>query len=153
MVKKYVLKLTAEERRELEEIVKGRGKGRAAARWKVRRAQVLLKCDQGELGPAWPDHRIAAAFEVTERSVQNWRKKAVLEGPLAALERKERIRPATPAKLDGEGEARLVQLACSAPPEGRSRWTLRLLAEHLVELEVVDTISYETVRRALKKTR
>lgn len=152
MANKYVLKLTPEERSELEGVARGSRGRRSIAGWKVQRAQVLLKCDQGEQGPGWPDHRIAAAFDATERSIQNWRKKAVLEGPLAALERKRRRTPPTAPKLDGEGEAKLVQLACSVPPEGRSRWTLRLLAEHLVELEVVDSICHETVRQTLKKT-
>lgn len=152
MANKYVLKLTPEERSELERVAKGTCGRRSIAGWKVQRAQVLLKCDQGEQGPGWPDRRIAAAFGATERSIQNWRKKAVLEGPLAALERKRRLTPPTAPKLDGEGEAKLVQLACSAPPEGRSRWTLRLLAEHLVELDVVDSICHETVRQTLKKT-
>jgi len=152
MAHKYVLKLTAEERAELEGIAKGTRGRQAIAAWKVQRARALLKCDQGEHGPGSPDHRVAAAVEATERSIQNWRKQAVLEGPLSVLQRKERSRPPTPRKLDGEGEAKLVQLACSAPPEGHSRWTLRLLAARLVELEVVDSISYETVRRTLKKT-
>jgi len=152
MAHKYVLKLTAEERCELEEIAKGTRGRRPIAAWKVQRAKALLKCDQGEQGPGWPDHRVAAALDVTERSIQNWRKQAVLEGPFSLLQRKPRSRPPTPRKLDGEGEARLVQLACSTPPEGHSRWTLRLLAARLVELELVESISHETVRRTLKKT-
>ena len=144
----YVVKLTAEERAELEGVVR---KGKAAG-WKVQRAHVLLKCDQGRGGPGWIDQRIADAFGCTSRSVENWRKQAVEEGPLSLLERKARETPPTPRKLDGEQEAQLVKLACSQPPEGRTRWTMQLLAERLVQLEVVDEISHETVRRTLKKT-
>ena len=146
MPKKYVLKLTAEERGELEQLVK---QGKAAA-WKVQRAQVLLQCDQGQAGPAWADEQVAQAYGCTTRSLESWRKHAVEQGPLSLLERKPRTTPVR--KLDGEKEARLVTLACSQSPQGRARWTLRLLAERLVELEIVDTISYETVRRAMKKT-
>src|SRR5262245_59511073 len=147
MVKKYVVKLTASERVELEQVVR---KGKAAG-WKVQRAQALLKCDQGADGPGWTDERIAEAFGCTPRSLESWRKQAVAAGPLSLLERKPRLRPAVTAKLDGERQARLTALACSQPPAGSARWTLRLLAERLVELEVVDTIAHETVRRALKK--
>ena len=147
MQKKYVLKLTEEERRELWQVVK---KGKAAA-WKVRRAQALLKCDQGRDGPGWTDERIAEAFGATSRSLESWRKQAVEWGPLSLLERKARERPPRTPKLDGEKEARLTALACSKPPQGRGRWTLRLLGERLVELKVVDSICHETVRRVLKK--
>ncbi|MBI4082900.1 MAG: helix-turn-helix domain-containing protein [Candidatus Lambdaproteobacteria bacterium] len=144
----YVVKLSAEERAELDGVVR---KGKAAG-WKIQRAQVLLKCDQGSGGAGWIDQRIADAFGCTSRSVENWRKQAVEEGPLSLLERKARETPPTPRKLDGEQEAQLVKLACSQPPEGRTRWTMQLLAERLVQLEVVDEISHETVRRTLKKT-
>jgi hypothetical protein len=146
VAKKYVLKLTEDERGELERVVK---RGKAAA-WKVQRAQALLKCDQGPAGPAWTDEQIAEAFDCTARSLESWRKQAVERGPLSLLERKPRA--LATHKLDGDQEARLVKLACSQPPQGRARWTLRLLAERLVELEIVDAISHETVRRALKKT-
>jgi transposase len=144
----YVVKLTAEERAELDGMVK---KGKTAG-WKIQRAQALLKCDQGPDGPGWIDQRIADAFGCTRRSVENWRKQAVERGPLSLLERKVRATPPTPPKLDAEKQAQLVKLACSQPPEGRARWTMQLLAERLVQLEVVDEISHETVRRALKKT-
>lgn len=144
----YVVKLTAEERAELEVVVK---KGKAAA-WKRQRAQALLKCDQADGGPAWVDQDIADAFGCSRQSVENWRKQAVEEGPLSLLERKPRPPPTEP-KLDGEGEARLVALACSKPPEGRARWTLQLLADALVEMQVVDSICDETVRQVLKKKR
>lgn len=147
MAKLYVLKLTQDERGELERLIK---RGKTAA-WKVQRAQALLKCDQGPEGPGWTDTKIADAFGCTTRSLESWRKQAVERGPLSLLERKPRI--PGPLKLDGEKEARLVKLACSQAPPGRARWTLRLLAERLVELEIVDSISYETVRRTMKKTR
>ncbi len=147
MAKKYVLKLTAQERAELQGLVR---KGRVAG-WKVRRAQALLQCDQGQDGPAWTDERIAEAFGITTRSLESWRKQAVERGPLSLLERKPRIAPAVTPKLDGEKQARLTALACSKAPEGHARWSLRLLAERLVELEVVASIAHETVRRALKK--
>lgn len=146
MAKKYILKLTAEERAEFEGLVR---KGNVAG-WKLQRAQALLKCDQGPDGPAWTDERIAEAFGTTVRSLESWRKQAVERGPLSLLERKPRAR-ATPPKLDGEREARLTALACSQPPKGLARWSLRLLAERLVELEVVEAVSHETVRRSLKK--
>lgn len=145
--KYYVVKLTVEERAELQQVVKRR----KVAGWKVQRAQALLKCDQGVAGPGWTDGRTAEAFDCTTRSLESWRKQAVERGPLTLLERKARITPAITPKLDGEKEAKLTALACSKSPKGHARWTLRLLAERLVELEVVDSICYETVRRALKK--
>ncbi len=149
MAKKYVLKLTDEERAELDRLVR---KGKVAG-WKVQRAQALLKCDQASGGPAWTDARIAEAFGVTVRSLESWRKQAVERGPLSLLERKPRPRPAVAPKFDGQKEARLTALACSQPPKGLARWSLRLLAERLVELEVVEAVSHETVRRCLKKAR
>jgi hypothetical protein len=143
--KKYVLKLTSEEREALEQVVK---KGKSAA-WKLQRAQALLQCDQGEAGAGWPDEQVAQAYGCTTRSLESWRKQAVERGPLSLLERKRRTGI---GKLDGEKEARLVKLACSPAPKGRARWTLRLLASRLVELEIVESISYETVRRVMKKT-
>jgi hypothetical protein len=145
MVKKYVVKLTFEERADLENVVR---KGKAAA-WKIQRAQGLLKCDQGSRGPAWPDQEIAEAFNCTVRSLENWRKQAVERGPLSLLERKPLPKRIT--KFDGEKEARLTKLACSKAPAGQARWSLRLLAARVVELEVVDSVSHETIRRALKK--
>jgi hypothetical protein len=145
--KKYVLKLAADERSALQAVVDQP----RAPRWKMVRARALLKCDQGPDGPGWSDSRIAEALECTANSLENWRKQAVLQGPLSLLE-KQPYRRKTPPKLDGEGEARLTALACSPAPRGHTRWTLRLLAEHLVSLEVVDSISHETVRQVLKKT-
>jgi len=145
---KHRVKLTADERRELQQLVRA---GRAAG-WKLRRAQALLKCDEGAGGPAWADERIAQAFDVTTRSLENWRRQAVERGPLSLLERQAQDRSMF-RKLDGAGEARLVKLACSKPPDGRSHWSLRLLADELVALEVVDSIGHECVRQTLKKTR
>ncbi len=146
MAKKYVLQLTAGERTELEQLVK---KGKAAG-WKRQRAQALLQCDQGPDGPGWTDEVVAAAYGCTTRTLESWRKQAVEAGPLSLLQRQPRRAP-VPPKLDGEQQARLTALACSQAPPGYARWTLRLLAERLVELEVVDAVSHETVRRALKK--
>ena len=147
MAKKYVLKLTAEERAELEQLVK---KGKAAG-WKRQRAQALLQCDQGPDGPGWTDAVVATAYGCSTRSLESWRQQAVECGPLSLLGRKPRLAPAVTPVLDGEQQARLTALACSQPPAGYARWTLRLLAERLVELEVVPSIAHETVRRALKK--
>ena len=145
---KHRVKLTADERHELGQWVRcGRSVG-----WKLRRAQALLKFDEGEAGPGWSDAKVAEAFEVTTRCLENWRKQAVERGPLSLLERKAQDRSRF-RKLDGVGEAALVKLACSTPPEGRSRWSLRLLADELVALEVVDTIGHECVRQTLEKTR
>lgn len=146
--KKYRLKLTAEERAELQRVVR---KGRVAG-WKVQRAQALLQCDQGPEGPAWTDEHIAEAYGLTARSLESWRKQAVERGPLSLLERKRRVTPAVAPKLDGEKQARLTALARSKAPDGHARWSLRLLAERLVELAVVESVSYETVRRAMKRT-
>jgi hypothetical protein len=145
--RKYVLQLTAEERSWLEGMV---SKGKVAA-WKIRYAYALLKMDQGEDGPGWDDARIAEAFGMTTRSLETWRKRAVEESPQALFERHYAKRPQS-CKLDGSGEAQLVKLACSSAPGERSGWTLNLLAGKLVELEIVESISRETVRRVLKKT-
>ena len=145
--KKYVLKLTEDERGTLSDLVQ---QGRAPG-WKLLRAWALLKCDQGPGGPAWSDAKIAEAFGCTGRSLESWRKQAVEQGPFSLLERKTAAPPRT-RKLDGEAEARLTALACSQAPPGYGRWALRLLADHLVILEIVDSISHETVRRTLKKT-
>jgi transposase len=147
MSKKYVVKLTTDERAELGGVIR---KGKAAS-WKIQRAQALLKCDQGVEGPSWADREIAEAFGCTVRSLENWRKQAVENGPLSLLERK----PAVPraGKFDGEKEARLTKLACSKAPPGYARWSLRLLARRVVELEIVDAVCHETVRCALKKAR
>jgi hypothetical protein len=149
MSKKYVVQLSSEERDTLQQVAKKR----KSAAWKVQRAQAMLLCDAGPDGPGWPDTRVAEKCRCTTRSMESWRKRAVEEGPLSLLERKPPDSPRFPRKLDGAGEAHLLQLACSPTPVGEGRWTLRLLADRLVELKIVDAISHETVRRTLKKTR
>jgi len=147
MGKKYVVRLTADDRRALKDVCT---KGVAPA-LTLRHAQILLKADQSEGAPAWPDARICEAFEVERDTVERLRKQYVEAGRAAALVRKRP--PPRQRKLDGEAEAHLIATACSAPPAGHTRWTLRLLAGKLVELEQVDTVSHETVRQILKKTR
>jgi hypothetical protein len=147
-MKIYRLKLTAGERAQLERLV---GSGKAAART-LTHARILLKADEGVAGPRWTDDLIAAALDVNRTTVERVRVRCVEEGVEAAL----RPRPSHQLrlrKLDGAQEAHLVALACSKPPTGRARWSMRLLAGKLVELEIVDAISYGTVRRTLKKTR
>ncbi len=146
--KKYIIRLSADERRMLSKLARS---GKAAAR-KITRARILLKADAGKGGPGWTDERIAEALDVGVRMIENVRRRCVEEGPEeAAFGRAWPDRPAQ-RKLDGAGEARLVAIACSQPPTGRSRWTLQLLADELVVLQVSDSISDETVRRTLKKT-
>ena len=143
---KYVVRLTQEERQELEGLV---NKGKVAAA-KRRRAQVLLKADAGPEDSGWTDKQVAEALDVGTTTVHNVRKAYVEEGLALALQRKPASRH-RPRKLDGANEARLVALACGPAPPGRACWTLRLLADKLVELDVVDSISPEAVRRTLKK--
>ena len=146
MKKKYLVELSHQERAQLEELV---AKGKVAG-YKIRHAQMLLKADQGPDGPDWADAQIAEAFATHVTTVERLRKRLVEEGLAAALERHKRQNYLH--KLDGEGEAQLVAVACSQPPTGRGKWTLRLLAARLVELGVVENISYMTVSRTLKKT-
>ena len=112
----------------------------------------LLKVDAAEDGPAWTDERIAEALEVSVATVERVRQRFAERGPEEALGRKPQGRPRRARKPDGRAEARLIALACSAPPDGRAAWTLQLLADKLVELRIVDAVSDETVRRCLKKT-
>jgi transposase len=147
-MKKYKVTLIAEERESLQSLISA---GKAAAS-RLAHARILLKADEAPGAPAWPDHQIADAFEVDLRTVERIRKRFVEEGLEAALARKKQVRPSHTPKLDGAGEARLIALACSQPPEGRTSWTLQLLADKLVELQVVGSISDETVRQTLKKT-
>ena len=146
MNKKYIVRLSDEERGVCQEIVK-RLKGSSE---KVKRAQILLKADAD--GPAWPDAKIAEAFDCRVQTVENLRKRLVTEGFADAVERKQRATPPTPAKLDGVGEAKLIAMRLGKPPAGYGRWSLQLLADALVVLEVVDSICPETVRKTLKKT-
>ena len=149
MLKKYHVTLTPEERVELEGMIR-RGKG--AAR-KLTHARILLKCDENvDSGPGLSDEEVAEALDVGHATVARLRQRFVEEGLYAALTPKPNIRVYA-RKLDGDGEAHLVALACSRPPTGRKRWTLRLLAERMVVLgHAEDRLSYETVRRTLKKT-
>ena len=148
MNKRYVVKLGKDERRELSELVK---KEKIAAK-KRTHAQVLLLADSGKHGPAWTDEAIAEACQVRVRTVENIRKRLVLEGLEAALNRNKQTRPSRRKILDGEKEAKVVALCCGSAPSGHAHWTLRLLAERVVELDIVESISHETVRRCLKKT-
>jgi len=145
-MKKYIVELTSEERKQLQQLVKT---GNVAG-YKIRHAQMLLKTDQGNKGPCWPDAHVAEVFAAHVTSVERLRKRFVEQGLEAALERNKRNNYAR--KLDGDAEARLIAIACSDPPAGRSEWSLRLLADRLVELSVVDSVSYMTVSRTLKKT-
>lgn len=146
MNKKYIVRLTDDERMVCERVVKDH-KGKSE---KLRRAQILLKADVD--GPAWKDEKISEAVGCRVRTVENVRQQLVLEGFEAALNRKQRASPPTPPTLDGKGEAKLIAMRLGKPPAGYGRWTLRLLAEQMVELEIVDSISPETVRKTLKKT-
>lgn len=145
-MKKYIVELTSEERRQLEKLIK---KGKVAG-YKIRHAQMLLKVNQDKQGPSWQDKRVAEAFGAHITTVERLRKRFVEQGLEAALERNKRQNYTR--KLDGDTEAHLIAIACSDPPQGRNEWTLRLLADRLVELSVVDSISHMTVSRTLKKT-
>lgn len=146
MNKKYIVRLTAKERRVLREVIK-QLKGSSQ---KVRRAQMLLKADVA--GPAWTDERIAEAFESRTRTVEKLRERFVTDGFAQALHGKQREIPATEKILGGKQEAQVIALRLGRPPKGHANWTLRLLARKLVELEIVPAISHETVRTTLKKT-
>ena len=148
-MKKYKVTLTPEERQQLRQLISA---GKASAK-KLAHARILLKADAAEAGPAWPDARIAQAVEVSVATVERVRERFVEQGLEAALVRKPQDRPSRQRKLDGAAEARLIALACSRPPEGRVCWTMQLLADKLVELQVVDSVCDETVRRVLQKTK
>ncbi len=143
----YAVVLSDEQRAQLRTLV---GRGVAPAR-RLTHARILLKADQGEGGAAWSDAAIAGALEVHGATVARVRRQYVEEGLAAALDRRAPRREYA-RKLDGEREARLVAVACGTPPEGRERWSLRLLADELVRLEVVDAVSHETVRQVLQQT-
>ena len=146
MQKKYIVRLTDAERQTLTEIVtKFQGSSQ-----KVRRAQVLLKADAD--GPNWTDAKIADAYGCRTKTVENIRERLVTEGFELTLEGKPRPKPPSRKLLDGEQEAKVIAMRLGSPPPGFANWTLRLLAEQVVVLEIVEAISYETVRRTLKKT-
>jgi Homeodomain-like domain len=146
MNKKYIVRLTAMERRTLQEIVRKLN----GSSQKVRRAQMLLKSDAA--GLAWTDEQIAAAFDSRTRTVEKLRERFVTEGFEQTLHGKHREQPATEKILNGKQEAQLIAMRLGTPPKGYGNWTLRLLARKLVELEIVPSISHETVRTTLKKT-
>ena len=146
MHKKYIVRLSDDERDVCQEIIK-KLKGSSQ---KFRRAQMLLKADAD--GPGWPDVRIADAFNCRAPTIENLRKRLATESFELALDGKKRQEPPTPCKLDGEAEAKLIAMRLGKPPAGYGHWTLHLLADKMVALEVVDAISHETVRKVRKKT-
>lgn len=146
-MKKYVVRLQEQDREQLTGLVR---KGKVSA-YKRRHGEILLKADVGDGGAGWTDRKIAEAYGVTTRNVEQVRQRWVEEGLDAALNRKKQLRPSRQIILDGEKEARLVALCCSPTPSGAARWTLKLLADKLVELQIVEEISLETVRKCLKK--
>ncbi len=146
--KKYVVELSGEEREHLGTVI---SKGKAAART-ILKARILLKADQGPLGEGWTDDRIGQALDSNETMVARVRRQLVEEGMTAVLTRKKRETPPIPPIFDGEAQARLIALACSTPPAGHARWSIRLLADKVVELEIVERAHFNTVGRALKKT-
>jgi len=146
MQKKYMVRLSDEERGGLKEAI---GKLMGSSQ-KARRARMLLKADAD--GPAWADSKIAEAFSCRRQTVENLRQRFVERGFQETLEGKQREQPATPKLLDGKQEAQVIAMRLGAPPGGYANWTLRLLARKVVELEVAERVSYETIRRTLKKT-
>jgi len=146
MEKKYIVRFTDKERGELQAVVK-KFKGSSE---KVRRAQVLLAADAD--GPNWTDKRIAEAYACRTKTVENIRQRLVIEGFDRVLNGKKRASPPRRKALDGEQEAKVIALRLGQPPEGFANWSLRLLAEQVVELGIVDSVSHETLRKTLKKT-
>lgn len=145
--KKYIVRLSDDERQQLNALVR---KGKTAA-YRIKHAHLLLKADAD--GENWTDERIAATFGCHRRTVENIRLRLVTQGLDAALERKKRATPPREGIIDGRAEAQLVRIACGKAPDGRAKWTLELLAEKMVELNIVESVSRETVRRTLKKMR
>ena len=146
MPKKYIVRLSAQEREVCQQTVQRLN----GSNERVRRAQILLKADAD--GPGWTDQRIADALSCRTKTVENIRQRCVLEGFERALERKRRASPPVPKLLDGDQEARIIALRTGPPPRGYAHWSLRLLARRVVELEIVESVSHETIRRTLKKT-
>jgi hypothetical protein len=148
-VKKYIVRLSQQERQDLKQFITS---GKRPAQL-FTRARILLKADQGEEGHGWPDEKISQALDITVQTVERIRKQFVQEGFDSVLNRQEYTQKVSRRKIDGEAEAHLIAISCGKPPEGRSNWSLRLLAGRMVELGYVESISYETVRKTLKKTR
>ena len=147
-MKKYIVRLSKEERKSLKSLISsGKGPARMFAR-----ARILLKADIGEDGPGWREDKISEAVDVTVQTVERVRNQLVEEGLEAVLRRRKYIQKVSRRKVDGDVEAHLIVLFCSKAPEGYSRWSLRLLAGKMVELGYIESISYEAVRRTLKKT-
>ena len=146
-VKKYVVRLSAEERQRLEDMIHS---GRHAA-GRLARARIMLKADVSEAGEGWSDSRIMEALDVSASLDYDVRKQLVEQGFEAVLTRKTREKPPTPAIFDGAKEARLIALCCSSPPAGRARWTLRLLEKKVVELDIVEAASDSTIGRVLTR--
>ena len=147
MTKKYIVRLTAEERSELEQMVTT---GKIAA-YKRINAQILLKADISELGPGWTDSQISEAFDVSTKKIERLRQRLVEKGFEGAINRAKHQTKNSRIKVDGDVQAHLIALSCNEAPEGRCRWTLRLLADQMVELEYIDSISHESVRKVLNK--
>src|ERR1700726_2392490 len=147
-VKRYVVRLSGEEREQLEALIR---KGKSPAQ-RLLKARILLKADVADGGEGWSDSRIIKALDTSVSMVYRVRKQLAEEGFEAVLSRKQRATPAVARIFDGEKEAKLIALACSKPPKGRARWTLRLLEKKVVELQIVDRASDSTIGRALKKT-
>lgn len=148
-MKKYIVRLSQQERQDLKRFISS---GKRPAQL-FTRARILLKADQGEEGPGWPDEKISQALDVTVQTVERIRKQLVEKGVDAVLNRQEYTQKVSRKKIDGDAEGHLVALSCGRPPEGRSNWSLRLLADRMVELGYLESVSYETVRKTLKKTR
>jgi hypothetical protein len=147
-MKKYIVKLSKDERNTLKKLIKS---GRGPARM-FTRARILMKTDQGQHGPSWGDEKISDALDVTVQTIERIRKQLVEEGFDAVLARRQYTQKISRKKIDGDVEAHLIALSCSEPPEGFARWTLRLLANKVVELGYVENISHESIRQTLKKT-
>jgi Fe2+ transport system protein B len=146
-MKKYIVRLDGDERERLQRLVRA---GKAAA-YKIRHANMLLMADAD--GLAWADERISEGLGVSVGQIEHLRRRFVEQGIDACLERKKQERPSIEPKFDGEQEAKLIALACGKAPQGRERWSLRLLADRAVELRIVESTSHETVRQVLQKTR
>ena len=148
-MKKWIVRLEADEREQLERLVRT---GKAAA-YKIRHANVLLAVDESEDGASLPDARVAQTLRMGVRSIESLRRRFVEEGLETCLTRRKQVRPSIQRMFDGEKEAKLIAVACGPVPKDRARWTLKLLADQVVELRMVETCSPATIQRVLKKKR